>query len=526
MTKIAGSIQDKEPSPSQKLLFEESQEDHDDRRKRRNILIMIVSCSFAMFGYGIYNAAYSQWIYVRFEMLALGENFSQLDETAASKDPCFRGNHTDSPFKRLLTVAQSNSAHFGVLTTLCSLIPSFFVNLLLGAYSDQLGRRLIFIVSLSGNAHLTSQASLCPCQIRLIFIVSLLGNTHLTSQASLFPCQVTLTSHLRLHCVPVRQRCSSGCGVCGGVLGAECQLGPDRVHSVWPHRGLCGNIDGHLCLYCRQHHQRQEQVVSYGGGPTVKGIFSFYFDKPTNPLYKRKDFIILGLVFMAYDASIGYSITIIFLMNEPFCWGSKHIGFVRSISGFAQAVCSTLNMRFLQMFLSDENVIAISLLTSVASRCVLAFAITNWQVYLAYGIRSFEPSVVAIIRAVLSRMVPKHKRGSLFASLAVIETATLAVSGAALNEFYSATVQYWRGFMYFIVACLVFISAVLTITYKIILTRRDAPHTTILTESDNEHTARATDFLIVEGDDDDSFDEMYVHINASFTESGDMSYIK
>ena len=63
----------------------------------------------------------------------------------------------------------------------------------------------------------------------------------------------------------------------------------------------------------------------------VKGIFSFYFEKPENPFFKRKDFILMGLVFMVYDGSLGYGITIIFLMNEPFCWSAKHIGYVRSI---------------------------------------------------------------------------------------------------------------------------------------------------------------------------------------------------
>ena len=33
-----------------------------------------------MFGYGMYGASYSQWIYVRFEMDALGENFSDIDD--------------------------------------------------------------------------------------------------------------------------------------------------------------------------------------------------------------------------------------------------------------------------------------------------------------------------------------------------------------------------------------------------------------------------------------------------------------
>ena len=76
----------------------------------------------------------------------------------------------------------------------------------------------------------------------------------------------------------------------------------------------------------------------------VKGIFSFYLDEPVDPLHKRKDFILLGLVFFVYASSIGSSITTIFMMNEPFCWGSKHIGYVNSafVSGFKKG--SLLNV--------------------------------------------------------------------------------------------------------------------------------------------------------------------------------------
>ena len=51
--------------------------------------------------------------------------------------------------------------------------------------------------------------------------------------------------------------------------------------------------------------------------------------------------------------------------------------------------------------------------------------------------------------------------GSLFASIAVIETATIAVSGAGLGELYADTVDRWRGLTYFVVGCIIFSSAVL-----------------------------------------------------------------
>lgn len=533
MPKRGTSIQDEDQSPTQRLVLEESQEDADDLRKRQNILIMIVSCSFAMFGYGIYSAAYSQWIYVRFEMMVLGENFSQIDEGAASKDPCFRGNQTDSPFKPLLSVAQSESAHFGVLTTLCSLIPSFFVNLLLGAYSDQLGRRLIFIVSLSGNvARTVIVTAVAHWELDVNYVLpgyavfGLTGDYVAIAMAIFVYTADNTTKGKNRSFLMVAAQAMNFIFVNMSQFASGYFI--ERTGYVWPMvAGLIGmTISLLLVILFLPETLDKSKVRKKSAVEAVKSIFSFYFDKPNNPLYKRKDFIIMGLVFMVYGGSLAYSITIIFLMNEPFCWGAKHIGYVRSIFGLAQAVLSTLTMKFLQMFLSDELVVVVSLLSSVANRMVLAFALTDWHIYLAYGLRSFEPSVLAIVRAILSRMVPKQKRGSLFASLAVIETATLAVCGAGLNEFYSATVQYWRGFMYFIVGCLVLISAILTVIYKIMLSRRDPPRMTYIVEGNgNGHTPKAINFKIVE-DADESLSEVYAIINASFTESDDITPLK
>ena len=43
---------------------------------------LIVTSSFNVLGYGFYITAYSQWIYVRFEMDVMGANFSKLNGSA------------------------------------------------------------------------------------------------------------------------------------------------------------------------------------------------------------------------------------------------------------------------------------------------------------------------------------------------------------------------------------------------------------------------------------------------------------
>lgn len=476
-------MEEKAQSLQEDLAEDEFQNVEEERRKRRNMFTLILTSSISMLGFGIFGTAYSQWIYVRFEMDALGDKFSTIDHRAVARDPCFRGNNSNSPFQHLLTEAQANSARFNVWTTLCSLIPSFFVNLLLGAYADQIGRRLIFIVPMAG--YVIRSAIVCAVafwnlHVNLVLVGYLVSG--LTGDFAAYVMAIyvytadntaggknrsflmILTSAVSLTCATLTHFAS------GYFIEAAGYVQPMVA-------GLAGLVVSLVLIvsFLRETLDKSKvKMVTLLQG--LKGIFSFYFDKPVNPLYRRKDFIILGLVFFTYASSLGTQISTIFLMNEPFCWGSRHMGIVNSIYGLGHSILSTALMRVLQKCLSDEILVVLSLLSSVAYRFVMAFADYTWHIYIAYAVGALEVSVLAVVRAILSRMVPMEKRGSLFASLAVMETATIAASGAGLNELYSNTVREWRGLTFFVVGCITILSAVLMIVYKIIIFYRDAPN--------------------------------------------------
>ncbi|KAK3790275.1 hypothetical protein RRG08_034837 [Elysia crispata] len=360
---------------------QQSKDEDGDRQKRRNMTILIICCSFSMLGYGIYTTAYSQWIYVRFEMDALGANFSKLNQSA-SKDPCFRGNHTDSPFKPLLMEAQSNSAHFSMLITLCSLVPSFFVNILLGAYSDQLGRRLIFIVPLAGNVARTA-------------IV---------------------------------------CAVAFWNLNVNFVLLAYTVH------GLTGDYIAFIMA-----------VFVYTADNTTKG--------------KDRSFL---MVFTQAVITICY-----YLSQLATGYYIEALGYVWPMVTGLGGLCVAflIALFFLHETLDKSKQHNYNL---PDERAILLGSQANWlrEQRFRYGAGSMESPVLPIIRAILSRMVRTEERGSLFASIAVIETAAIAASGAGLNELYATSVDRWRGLTYFVIGCIVFFSAVLMLAYKSIIFRR------------------------------------------------------
>ncbi|GFO45138.1 solute carrier family 46 member 3-like [Plakobranchus ocellatus] len=442
----------------------------EDRRKKTNMLLMMLICSISMLGYGIFRSSYNQWIYVRFERDALGANFSFLNHSAA-KDPCFREHESESPYKKELFQAQSNTARFYVWSMLCSLVPSLFTNLVLGAYSDQIGRRIIFIVPMAGNLIRTSLTCIVAywgLNVYYILIGSVINGlcgdlAALFMAIFVYTADNTSKGKNRSFLMVFAQAISSMCYYLTQFASGYYIEAKGYVWPMWTGVGAL-LLSFILCILFIRETLDKSQVQKIGLLPAIKSIFSFYFEAPENPLYRRTDFILLGLAILAYGPSMGCNINTMFLMNEPFCWGSRHIGYVKSAFGLGNAILATGLMKLLQMIISDELVAVVSLSASVTNRFVLAFATNDWQIYTALAAAAFESPVLTIIRSILSKMIHPTKRGSLFASITVIETATIVVSGAGLNELYASTVAEWRGLTFFVIGCITSTAALLLIS--------------------------------------------------------------
>ncbi|GFR97111.1 solute carrier family 46 member 3 [Elysia marginata] len=496
-------ISEKEDVSNAKSIEDRGEEDEEaaaDRRKARNMLIMVATTSLTLLGVGVFVTSYQQWIYVRFQMDSLGDLFYEMD-TSTAENPCFRGNFSNSSSdqdytKAKLVEAQANSAHFGVLFSVCSMIPSFFVNLFLGVHGDRIGRRIIFIVPLAGN--LVRVAIVCAVaywnlDVNIILAGCLVAG--FTGDAAAYTMAIFVytadntssgknRSFLMIVTHAVMLLCATLSGLATGYF-------IEAVGYVWPMFVSLWMLAVAMVitLFLIEETLDTSKVEKVPFWEGLKGIFSFYFKQPVDPRYKRRDFIILGLVFFLFASSHGAGIFTVFIMGEPFCWGSRLQGIVSSANGVGHAVLTTVMMRVLQMFVSDEVMIIISMLSSAAHRFIMAFAQNTDHIYIAFAAGLLEASVLAIIRSILSQMVCVDKRSSLFASLAVIETATIAASNAGLSALYSSTVAYWRGLTHFAVGCLILLSAVFMVVYKFMMMNRKPPSL-----SDKELVSPGTDY--------------------------------
>ncbi|KAH9519013.1 hypothetical protein Btru_008912 [Bulinus truncatus] len=446
----------------------------------RNLATALTVVSLAMMSFSIHTDAYSQWLYVEFEHMVLGANASLLNSTASN--PCIKGSNQTSQWTKELDEAQSLTSRFNTYSILVSLIPALFTNLFLGIYSDRIGRRILFLAPLFGNL-IRMVTSCVVAYWRLsvywiyfgLAIVGLSGHIPaLFMGIYVYTADNTGQKKSRSLGMVIAQSIINTCFALshiavGYFIQAEGYIWPMLASALLM---LCAFI---ICVFflreTLQTNKLKKKIKFLEG---VKVVFSFYTSQSVDSRYRRSDFILLGLVFFLYATCIGVAIQSMFLMNEPFCWSSIKIGDVTTYQGLLSAFASLILMRALQRFLTDEIICILSLLSATGSRFFLAFAEYEWMIYTAYTIGMFELLLLPIIRAILSRMVPSTTRGSLFASVAVIEVATLAVAGAGFDALYSFTVSFWHGLTYFVIACCVMVAAVFMIVFTIAVRRRQS----------------------------------------------------
>ncbi|CAL1546876.1 unnamed protein product [Lymnaea stagnalis] len=472
-------------------VHEDDEVEVDSTAGARNLSIALIILSLIMLSYSIFNDAFSQWIYVEFEMMVLGTNWS-LANTSTANDPCIHGTNNTDPWTDQMNEAQALTSRFNVWSMLVSLLPAFCTNILLGAYSTRIGRRTLFIVPTFGLcARMAVNCIVAYWRLSVYWTFVGMGIAGITGHMpalfmAVYVYTADNTGHKRSRSfgMVVAQSTSlifyslSHIAV-GYFIKAEGYLWPMLAATLINVLALC--ICGVFLketLVTRTLGKRMSLVEG------VKSVFVFYLIKTDNPRYKRKDFLMLGFVFFMYSTCLGVTIQSLYLMNEPLCWSSVKMGNVITFQGLLSAFASLVLMGLLQRFLTDEIICIISLGSGAASRFVLAFASYDWMIYVAYTIGLFELLLLPIIRAILSRIVSSEQRGSLFASIAVIEVATLAVAGAGLDALYSFTVDIWHGLTYFVIAICLVLAGTVMVAYILVISKREM--------SSNHGTDKAT----------------------------------
>ncbi|XP_046575170.1 proton-coupled folate transporter-like [Haliotis rubra] len=209
----------------------------------------------------------------------------------------------------------------------------------------------------------------------------------------------------------------------------------------------------------------------------VKNVFGFYFSKDfgqTRSLF----WLSLTAYFITYFSLSGvFFLEYLFQLNLPFCWGPELIGYFNMALALSRQILGIPVIKLLHLCTSDAGLCIITSVILAVSYVLNGVANTDVMLFLCVLPSGIAAPLLPALRAIMSRMAPPEMQGSLFAGIGLVNIISSGTGMIIFNEMYNATVKMLRGFVFFAGAGCQLLCAVIIVVFLCISRRRSVTDT-------------------------------------------------
>ncbi|XP_071081276.1 lysosomal proton-coupled steroid conjugate and bile acid symporter SLC46A3-like [Haliotis cracherodii] len=197
----------------------------------------------------------------------------------------------------------------------------------------------------------------------------------------------------------------------------------------------------------------------------VKNVFGFYFSKDFGP--KRSLFwLILAAYLISFFSQTGvYFVQYLFQLNLPFCWGPELIGYFYMALSLSRQLLGIPVIKLLHLCTSDPGICIITSVIQAAAFALDGLANTDVMLFSFVLPNGLAGPLLPTVSAIMSKMAPAEMQGSLFAGIGLVNIISGTIGITVFNEIYDATVKVHRGFAFFACAGFQLLSAVIIVIF-------------------------------------------------------------
>ncbi|XP_067682393.1 proton-coupled folate transporter-like [Haliotis asinina] len=449
---------------------EESPESGVKKSQIKNLLFGNMILFISTLATSMYTPAMSQYLYKRVTEDVFG------NQTLAGKGPmnqtCYL--NTSTPDYILQEKAQQIAADKQMQFTLLKTSLAIVSNIMLGSYSDSVGRKLLYAVPLTGHClrfGFTAVIIYWNLDINWFFIPEgldgLSGSYFALLLASYaYAADNTPATGARTMGIAFVEFFENiGSAMSATATGYFIQ----DVNFFYPTltATLIALVDILLVVTLLPERKGIKKAKSNWITPLegCRRVFGFYVLEGTKR--KRLCFVlaILIFVFTALPGVGASNIDTLFKLNLPFCWTPEKIGYYSTISSVAQQVVGVPLTRLLQCCCIDEVIGVIGSVAIGLADSLQSIVNKDWMMYGIAGIKTPAATLFPVVRSTLSKLAPANKQGSLFASIAVVETTCSLVGTPIFSNIYQATVVVWRGMVFVVLGGTHIVAAIILVIY-------------------------------------------------------------
>ncbi|XP_012935730.1 proton-coupled folate transporter [Aplysia californica] len=222
----------------------------------------------------------------------------------------------------------------------------------------------------------------------------------------------------------------------------------------------------------------------------MRRIFGFYtFD---GSVRKRVTFcfglaiFFFGVINDLYSTSVDTR----YQIHQPFCWKSSQIGIYNAVRGTVPFFLGGVLLTIMQRCVSDEKIAMFGIIFQGGGYLFEAFITHSWQFFLVPVILAPGTMTIPLIRSTMSLLAGEDRHGAMFSSIAVVETVCNMAASSVFNNIYAATVATWAGTVYVVMASFSFFTFLLFILFFSVR----EPETKEVVVVDPDHSIQTPEF--------------------------------
>ncbi|XP_046575200.1 solute carrier family 46 member 3-like [Haliotis rubra] len=407
---------------------------------------------------------FTQYIHSRFE------DFYRNGTNSSSRSPCTHSpclRNTSEEADKLQVHIQQSTSYEVLKLSLSIQVPAIIVNVVVGSYSDHIGRKMLFILPLLG----------CICKyvgfmlvvkfhLHLNFIIlgTLLdgfsGSTSTFLLATMaYAADVTKTQTTRTFAIVIADSSVATALALGQLMTGFLieKLGYFYPSVINTSLILLATT---IVIFCLTETVKKTEVKELSPVVHLKKVFGFYVNK--SGVNKRFIFIASVIVFALLTiVNNGVnSVETLYQLGRPFCWDPEEIGYFSAYSTVFMTICGLVAIKLGSACVRVEILAVTGMFLQMGSLILEGLASTDAMLYLVPFVGSFSGVSVSVIRSVMSHMVDPQEQGAIFSSMATVDTLSGAIGSATFTFLYSATVDTIRGTAFLVMAAVIFMAAV------------------------------------------------------------------
>lgn len=457
----------KEPPATSPTKADSALKAPDKTRYGTLLLVNIVTCLWTVAQH-LHSPVVTQYLYVRVK----DEVYPNGTEPEKHNVTCFQNSSTEG-FKlqeKAQQVTNAMQMQFSLSKSGCE----FVVNLLLGSFSDYVGRRILFMVPTIGyfckNMILTS-IIFWNLDLKFYYVGEILEG--MTGGSSLFKiaCYACVSDNTpakgvrTLGMIAVDVTIAVTDAAISTVTGVFIQNTGFFYPSLASALMTVVVMVTIMCILSDNVKRKGASCVNFLKG--LKHVVSPFVSEGSK---RRKALFWLGITSYSIFTLSGSTgdIGSLWQLNYPLCWSSEMIGYYSMASTMFNQVLSIPLARLLQSCVRDPVIAVWSCVVTIASNVLQAFSYTNWMMYGVAIVGSLSVSVGGVIRSVLSQMTPPDRQGSLMASLSVIGIVSVVLGEPIFSFIYRSTVLVMRGASFLVSAGGHLLSTVIIIVFAVL----------------------------------------------------------